>query len=147
MIDLAIARYLDSLGIVTLNEGATAGGNISYGGAAMPDDDLAVRLDEQGGNPLPGAGTLPYDEPTVHALIRSVRWNPRPGRELAKATYGALQGFSGVLDPGGDAEAHVVRCIARQTAPVSIGLDENQRAEWSLNFDVQIHAPTVHRTG
>lgn len=142
---VALARYLEVQGLVDFDEAGVAGN--TFVDTLPSGPDLAVGLFSSGGVPWAGHGSLPTDEPTVQVRVRSERYDPRPGLQLAWDIYHALVGMTAtVLDPGGDAEVYVHRCLALQTGPTSIGQDENQRPEFTINLALRVRAPSAHRT-
>lgn len=143
MLYSAVAKHLPTVvpGLVYDPTGTT--GNVFV--ALMPSTpDVAVAVMPAGGAPQP---TLdPSDHPAVQILVRGPEHDPRPGLQLAGDIYGALQALDLTrLDPGGPDEVLVITCDARQTGPIPMGPDANDRHEWSLNFDFVVSAPTVHR--
>jgi len=137
VIAVAVARYCTGLGLVDYQPDE-AGGNAFI--VAMPEaPDLAAVFSPYGGADFSGAATFGYDEPRVQVMTRSAAGVPQLGYALAVQIYDVLQGLEyTVMDPGGDAEADVVYCKALQTAPVLIGLDDNGRARWTLNYSLHV---------
>lgn len=141
MLAIAVARHLDDhLAAVDYDE---AGGNTFINEMPSTPDD-AISVSDSGGFAQPSKA--PTDLPTVQIRVRGGR-DPRPSRVLAEAISGELACLDHVtLDDGGDDEVFVVGCTPLQSAPSPLGLDENQRHEWTQNFAFRVHAPTVHRT-
>jgi Bacteriophage minor capsid protein len=137
---LALARHLASVGVGTFDEAGAAG--TIYADALPADPVEALAVIPTGGNPLSGALSLPYDEPTYQLMCRAA--SARRARETAQAAYGELQGFAGVMDPGGEA-LYVVRCQSMQTAPAYVGTDAAGHHRYAVNVAVQHRAPTAHR--
>lgn len=145
-LETALARYLAAnVTDVDFDETGVTGNTFTD---SMPDAPaLAVAITGSGGIPWAGHGSLPVDEPTVQIRVRSERFDPRPGKKLAWAIYHALVGMTATtLDPGGDAEVYVSRCLALQTGPASIGRDGNDRPEFVVNFAFRVRALSAHRT-
>lgn len=142
MLARAIAKYLTTLGIVDYRD-QTAGGDCFL--AHMPSSpDVAVMVMPYGG--LEQRTRSSVDLPIVQLIIRGERNDPLGGLERARAAYAALACLDGqTLDDGGDDEVHVIGCTPAQSGPIPLGMDENQRHEWSLNFDFRISNPTTHR--
>lgn len=140
----ALARHLASRRTgVDFDESGTRGNCFI---ATMPSTpDLAVGIFPSGGVPWPGHGSLPTDEPTVQIRVRSIPHDPRPGLALAQAIYGELVGLRGVIDRGGVDETVILRTLALATGPASIGRDDNQRPEVTLNFALRVRHLTTHR--
>lgn len=146
MLPIAIARYLNAtVPDVDYDETGVTGNTFI---AVMPSaPDLAVSITPSGGIPWEGHGSLPTDEPTIQIRVRSERFDPRPGLQLAEQIYRQMVGLHGqAIDAGGDAEHYIHRCLAMQTGPTSIGRDENDRPEFTLNFALRVRALSVHRS-
>jgi hypothetical protein len=138
---IAAARYLSGKGLVSYDEVGTGGNCFLNHLPAQPN--VAVMVKQTGGNPVPAGGSLGYDEPTVQLLVRGTR-DPRSGAALADALYSEMQGLRGTIDPTGE-NVYVARCLAAQSAPVHIGVDENERHLYSLNFALHVRNITQHR--
>lgn len=109
----------------------------------MPDaPDVAVAVMSSGA--LPQLSKAATDLPTVQVIVR--HRDPVAGYTLARAIYDALACLPfGTLAEGSEHEVLVIGCTPAQSGPISIGRDDNQRHEWSLNFQLRVHAPTTHR--
>lgn len=142
MLARAIAKYLTTLGIVDYRD-ATTGGDCFL--AHMPSDpDVATMVMPYGGVEQRTRSSV--DLPVVQLIVRGERHDPLGGLELALRAYAALACLDGVtLDEGGEDEVQVIGCTPAQSGPIPLGLDDNQRHEWSLNFDLRISNPTTHR--
>lgn len=142
MIDTAVARYLESLGLIAFDEEGTDGDAFL---ASMPDQpDEAVLLTATG-----GVGLTPqsqeYSEPTLQILVRGNPHDTDGPHLRAVGIYEALAGLHRItLDPG-DFALYVVRVTALQSWPASIGQDENERFTYTQNHAFHIFHPTVHR--
>lgn len=144
MIAAAIAKYLDAqVAGLTYTTTATTG-NVFL--AHMPaGPDIAVAVMPSGGGRE--ASTSPHDSPSVQIIVRGERHAWRASYGLARDIYDALACLDNVtLDDGGTDEVWVVGTTARQSDPVPMGADDNDRPEWSSNWDLLVHAPTTHRT-
>lgn len=155
MLAVAVARRIG--GTVALVEGApvhtagtVAGLRFDESGAtgnvfvqSMPSTpDTAVAVMAGAGLPQPTKGA--HDLPTLQILVRGA--DPVASHDLAQAIYSDLNCLDGVeLATGTAHEVFVHGCTAAQSAPIPLGLDPNQRHEWSLNFDLSILSPTTHR--
>lgn len=146
MLETALARYLAQHEADVMFDEAGQNGNMFVD--TMPSGpDLAVAITGTGGVPWVGHGSHPVDEPTVQIRVRSIRFDPRPGKQLAWAIYHRLVGMTRTtLDAGGDAETYVSRILAMQTGPASIGRDSNDRHEFVINFAIRVRALSAHRT-
>ncbi|MBE0430067.1 MAG: hypothetical protein IBX61_09400 [Thermoleophilia bacterium] len=126
---VAVARLLNSLGIVTYDEAGASGD--CFTGPLPPEPDLAVSIRQYGGS---GDIKFAQDMPRIQVRVRAAT----SGEALAKATeiYNALHALSyTVLNPGGDAEAYLIECRALDL-PGDIGADENGRPEFSTNYEI-----------
>jgi hypothetical protein len=133
---------------------------------AVVVDDLVYSEDEPGGNlfvahmpaapdvavmvmPTGGPAQLTKaatDTPTVQLMARGAPTDARTPYALLRQAYDALTCLDLVtLDEGGPDEVHVITCTAMQSDPVPIGRDENDRPEFSQNYQFRTHAPTAHR--
>jgi hypothetical protein len=144
MIAAAVARHLSTRIVGLRYDPVGKDGNVFV--AFMPDrPNIAVAVMPTGG--LPQMTKDPDDQPGVQIIVRGDRNMPRASYELARDIYGELTCLDLVtLDEGGDDEVFVVGCTALQSDPVPMGQDSNQRHEWSLNFGLHTHAPTLNRT-
>lgn len=142
MLALAVARYLDSLDMVILNEGDT-GGDCFVG--AMPNDpDIAVSIVPTGGRQQPT--TNPTNLPLIQIRARGVKHDPVAPFERAQAITDALACLDGThLDPDGPDEVWVIGVDPIQSEPAPLGADENGRHEYVVNFEFRTHHPTIHR--
>ena len=137
MIAAAIAQFLDDLGIGIYRPN-DVGGNIFI--AKIPDEpDNLIYLAEVPS--IRPSGVHPYSETTVQAICRGTARNPVPPYEVAREIYGALHGFN--TDTIGS--FYVVGCLSQTGGPVSMGRDDNDRYEWSLNLDIEFMDVTAHR--
>lgn len=143
MLVAALAKHLDAAGVLDFDPDGITGDTFI---ATMPSSpDEAVAITPSGGNPQPSR--LPFDEPTVQVRVRSMRFDPRPGYLRARAIYDELACLDLVLlDPGGDDEVFLHSCTPIQSDPAPIGVDENDRSEWVVNFACSTTAPSTHRT-
>ncbi len=142
MFAAAVAKYLDGLGLVTYRP-TGVGGNCFLGHMPSSPDVAVLVSGEPGGTPDAGLG---YDRPGLQVIVRAGT-DPRVGHALARTIYAALHGLrSTTLDVAGDDTVRVIDCVARQSEPVPLGRDENDRSEFSLNFLAHTVAPTTHRT-
>lgn len=88
----------------------------------------------------------PTDLPTIQILTRGEPGDPLGGHDLAAAICSQLTCLDGVaLDVDGTDEVFVIGCTAIQSTPGSIGADAAGRQEWSQNYQLYTHAPTIHR--
>jgi hypothetical protein len=144
MLVAAIAKHLaDRLAALAFDE-AGATGNVFV--AHMPSTpDVAVMLTPTGGSP--NLTLDASDEATFQVMVRGAPHDARGSFEFAVEIYGELAGLDlERLDEGGPDEVLVLSCSPLQGGPVSIGQDDNQRPEWTTNWVVSHHAPTLHRS-
>lgn len=130
------ARYLDALGLVSFDPDSDGGD--CFIEASPPQDGVLVVLTEYAGR-QPDT-RLPYDSPGLQVRVRGTS-DPRTGRAKINAIYGALHGLSGITLPGG---TYLVACLAI-SSPTPMGRDQNNRAEYVVNFNLHIKHPTTHR--
>ena len=141
MLAIAVAKYLaETEDDFTYSE---AGGDLFI--AFDPSTERAVVV-----MPQPGEGTYtkaPTDTPGLQIIVRhETLHDPLPGYQLARRIYSRLACLDNVtLDEGGDDEVRVIGCDAAQSDPVPMGVDANDRHEFSLNFDFRTVAATAHR--
>lgn len=134
MIAVAIAKYLTELAIVTYDE--TLPTADCFIDDMPPNPDEAVMLKSYGG--ASASFKFAKDEPRLQALVRGTS-NPRVAEARAWQIYNALHGLLyTTMDPDGKDKVYVSRITAIDT-PHSIGVDENGRHEYSVNFDVRIN--------
>lgn len=134
----AIARYLETYGLVSFDPTGNGGDTFLDRMPAQPDEAVAITV-YGGERPETRYG---YDSPSLQLRVRSVRYDPRPGRLRAERIYSQLQDLHGLVLPGG---TWLLRCSAVQSAPTPIGADENDRQEYTLNFDLHTRNVTAHR--
>lgn len=142
-LEAALAKRLDAQVAGLVYDPAGVSGNVFI--ATMPSDpDQAVMVMPTGGT---GNGTRQaVDERTVQILVRGPRFDPRPGLVTARAIYSALDCLDlTTIDDGGADQVFIHSITALQSDPIPLGVDENDRHEWSLNFAVRIPVPTTHR--
>lgn len=74
---------------------------------------------------------------TFRLLARSVDTDPRPAKRMLAQAFDALHKFRNDRFTADDSGLWIVRCIAIQGAPVNIGRDDNDRARFSQNYEVE----------
>lgn len=144
MIARACAKHADAtIPALTFAASGTAGGNTFVDW--MPDEpDTAVAF--MTGQPQPQLTKAATDLPMVQAIVRARKASD--AEALAQQVYAEFTCLPRcVLDEGGPDEAHLIGCTAIQSGPVSMGRDPKDRAEFSLNFALRVHAPTTYRPG
>lgn len=82
-----------------------------------------------------------YDTPRLQVRVRGGP-DPRISRRRINGIYSELHGLAGVELPDG---TWLVLAAARGT-PAPMGRDSNRRHEHVVNFDLDVSAPTKHRT-
>ncbi|MGW0756130.1 minor capsid protein [Streptomyces sp. NPDC002814] len=132
-----VAQLLAARGLVTYDpEGVT--GDL-FVEAMPPAPDAAVALWLYAGE-APDTRNA-YDTPRLQVRVRGGP-DPRVSRRRCWAIYSALHGLAGVaLDDG----TWLVLAAARGT-PAPMGPDSSGRHEHVVNFDLDVSAPTDHRT-
>lgn len=143
MIAAAVGKYLGDEVTGLTYSATTTGGNVFVGW--MPSaPDIAVGVMPAGG--VPNRTLQPWDTPVVQIIVRGAPRVQRASYDLARAVYDALAGLDNTtLDAAGDDEVFVIGCTPVQSDAVPLGVDDNDRPEWSLNFEIQVHAPTTNR--
>ncbi|WP_432026833.1 minor capsid protein [Streptomyces sp. 1222.5] len=132
-----VAQLLAARGLVTYDpEGVT--GDL-FVEAMPPAPDTAVALWLYDGE-APDTRNA-YDTPRLQVRVRGGP-DPRVSRRRAWAIYSALHGLAGVTLADG---TWLVLAAARGT-PTPMGPDSNGRHEHVVNFDLDVSAPTDHRT-
>lgn len=92
-----------------------------------------------------GVGDDPSLSDSVVGVQVRCRWggqDPRSVDDLADAIFALLQGKTNVTLSTG---VRVVQCV-RQSGPVSMGQDENNRWSNSSNYYLTVHRPSTNRT-
>lgn len=137
-INTEIAEYLDAKGLVNFDPEGITGDTFIDLMPDSPDEAVAILTGAARG----GDVKYGYDQPGVQIIVRGGR-DPRPVKQKAQDIYDELNGFTnGTFINGG---TWVVSCYAAQSGPVRLGLDENNRFEYSLNFDLEIRNSTKFR--
>ena len=135
-----VALYLQDRGLLTFDPDGVGGDTYID---SMPDQpNAAVMLRGTGGLSEPSV-RHPFDTVSFQVMVRGTR-DPRPAKARAEAIYSALQGLHRTKIPDG---TYVVGIGAIQPAPIPIGMDENNRHRYSLNFWARVRAITQHRPG
>ncbi|MCL5105669.1 MAG: minor capsid protein [Armatimonadetes bacterium] len=131
MIVEEIAQYLQSLEIGTFDPAGVIGDIFIE---TMPDTpDTCIGLYTTAGMP-PDTKTS-ISRPSVQIIVRGSR-DPRTASSLATRIQEALHGLhSMTFIPDG---SRVMLCSARNSEPVSLGRDDNQRHEYSINLQLII---------
>lgn len=143
MIESAVLRYLSTVVAGVTYDAATSAGNafVQY----MPSDpDVAVMAIVTGGQPQ--LSRLPYDLPQLQVINRAGRFGFRDGDAMAHAIYDALTCLDlTTVASGTPDELYIVGCTPVQSAPTALGVDDNQRPEWSQNFNLHVPSITTNR--
>ncbi|MCL4473562.1 MAG: minor capsid protein [Actinobacteria bacterium] len=138
MISVAVARFLDNLGVLIYDEAGIEG--YCFTGPLPPEPDLAISIRQYGGT---GDFQHGYDTPRVQVLVRAATND----EALTKATeiYTVLHALRyTTLDSGGDAEAYMVFCKALDL-PSDIGIDENGRHQFTTNYEIEHTVVSTNR--
>lgn len=138
MIAEGIALLLDAIGVASF-EPDTASGTI-YIEKLPQQPDQAIGLFLTGG---PASSRKHgYDMPVLNVQVRGNPNAPGAAVELAWGVYSALHALHSVTLEDG---TRIIDCAGVQSGPVSIGLDENERPRYSLNFQMEVRNITAHR--
>lgn len=132
-----VARLLAEAGHATYDPTGTSGDLFIE--SMPPTPDRAVGLWLYDG----GEQDARNDYDTVRLQVRTRGGpDPRPSRALCTAIYGELHGLAGVELPDG---TWLILAAARGT-PAPMGPDSSGLHEHVVNFDLDVSAPTKHRT-
>jgi hypothetical protein len=125
-----IAEYLNDQSVGIFDETGITG-NIFI--AAMPQSpDTCISIYPSGG--LKSDSKFKYDNPTFQVMVRGTT-NSIVANDLAQTVYNTLDGFHGDTFINGG--FWVVSCFGIQSQPTWIGIDANNRHEFSLNFQIE----------
>jgi hypothetical protein len=132
ILEQQIAEYLEAQGLGTFDENGITGDIFLMAMPTTPDSCITIY--PRGG--LQSDDKLGYDSPSVQIIVRGTE-NPSAAAILAETIYDTLHGFhhERFVAVGG---YYIVNCIGEQSAPTHIGVDENRRHEFSLNFQLDI---------
>ena len=133
----AIARYLDGLSVLTFDPTGADGDTFLTVVPPTPED-IVVLSPTGGFAPDPLDAT---DQPSFQVRTRASR-DPRDAYERQLAIYDKLHGLTDVTLADG---THLSGCLAIQSDPVFIGLDENGRPEYTVNYRTYVRRETSHR--
>lgn len=131
-----LARHLAGAGLVDYVPDA-AGGDVAFGSVPQAPSGVVV-LTLYGG---PEADSrLPYDEPRLQVRVRGGE-DRRVSYDRIAAIRSELHGLGPLTLPDG---TFLVLSYALQT-PAHLGVDDNGRHHHSVNFQLEVHAPSAHR--
>lgn len=139
MLSAALARHLDALDLVTFD---------APGADAFLEDLPSDPVDAVGIFTQAGPRPVLLRRPVVQVLVRAdpnaSTGRARTGFERAQAILEALDGTGhAVWGAGSVDEVRVAWCLAQQSSPVDIGVDENGAPRWSVRFDVEVAGEVV----
>lgn len=102
-----------------------------------PDTALAVALYAGGESD----SANPWDSPNVQVRVRGPATDARVAEQLAQAVYDHIHGLGDRALAGG---TWLELAVGNQAGPIFAGVDEQGRAEFTVNFrcDVQRSTPT-----
>jgi len=127
-----LAHYLHDQHIGILDETGVTGDIFI---ATMPDKpDESIAIYPSGGSGADGSRQSRLGQPTIQILVRGDR-DPRTSEDRAQLIYDLLEGFHAASFVAGG--YHIVDCRGMQSSPVHIGIDENLRHRYSLNFSLK----------
>ncbi|MFB6618227.1 minor capsid protein [Streptomyces sp. NPDC085524] len=132
-----IARLLAAAGHAAYDPAGTSGDLFIENMPPAPDAAVALWLYD---GEAPDARSA-YDRPRLQVRVRGGP-DPRTSRARCRAIYGELHGLAGVRLADG---TWLVLSAARGT-PAPLGPDASGRHEHVVNFDLDVSAPTTHRT-
>jgi len=137
MLEIGLANYLDSQGVLTFDETGVSGNTFLNVLPAEPDE--AVGIFGQGG-PQPSPKFV-EQEGDIQFLVRGTR-DPRVAENLAESIFNELQGLDHITLSNG---TKLISIKAIQSKPIHIDRDDNGRHKFSLNYRVRHEAETKHR--
>ncbi|MGF0176717.1 minor capsid protein [Streptomyces sp. Marseille-Q5077] len=132
-----VARLLAARGLVTYDPQGVTGDLFVEVMPPAPDAAVALWLYDGEAPDTRNA----YDTPRLQVRVRGGP-DPRVSRRRCWAIYSALHGLAGVALADG---TWLVLAAARGT-PAPMGPDSSGRHEHVVNFDLDVSAPTDHRT-
>lgn len=135
MLSKQIALYLQSQSL------GTVGTDLFYG-FLPPSPDTLTTIFDTGGEQ--GMMKLGYDYPTIQVRTRAAQGaaSVETAYNRLAAIYNVLHGLHGITLTDGTL---VVDSTGLQSAPITIGKDEETRAEFTLNFRLNIRNKTLNR--
>jgi len=137
MLEIQLAYHLDDKGILNFDESGTSGDTFINILPSSPDEAVGI-YSEGGFDPSP---KFVEDERDVQFICRGTQ-DPRPAFNTADSIYDELQGLSTTTSDS----TRILKIDGVQSGPTHIGLDDNNRHEYSLNFRVRYENPTEHRS-
>ncbi|MEV8317984.1 minor capsid protein [Streptomyces sp. NPDC059900] len=132
-----VAQLLAARGLVAYDPDGTTGDLFIETMPPAPDAAVALWLYDGEAPDTRNA----YDRPRLQVRVRGGP-DPRVSRRRCWRIYSALHGLAGVELPDG---TWLVLAAARAT-PAPMGPDSSGRHEHVVNFDLDVSAPTDHRT-
>lgn len=129
MIAVEIAQYLHAQGHGTWDPTGPTGDIYIDEIPDTADSGMSIRAS---GGPGPDANSL-VSRPAVQIIVRGSRSAKETG-DLAAAVMTSLHGLHDTVFVAGG--TRVMLCTARQSEPIPLGRDENQRYEYSMNFQL-----------
>ena len=84
-----------------------------------------------------------YNEPSIQWRIRGSAADVRIAEEKAEDVYDAVNGLGYFTLPGG---TWLQLMVANQAGPIFIGLDKNNRPEFTVDVRAEVSRPTPNRS-
>jgi hypothetical protein len=134
-----VAQYLNGLGLVTYDPTGVTGDCFAESMPPTPDTAVVLTLYDDSTEP---DSKLPYDEPRMQVKVRGGP-DPRTSRTLCKQIRDVLHGLGPVTLPDG---TELILSVCLQSAPASLGVDDNRRHAHVCNFRLEIVNRTTHRS-
>ena len=135
-----IAQLLEDLDLGTYQADGTTGGTIYL--LRLPSSPDACMAVARYGGPESDA-TDDYDEPSVQIRIRGPAGDVRTGEQAAQAVYDGMHAIGSRTLAGG---TWLQDAIGAQSGPIYVGVDGNDRPEWTVNLRCEISRPSVNRS-
>lgn len=135
MISKQIALYLQSQSL------GTVGTDLFYGYLPASPNTLTTIYDTGGDTP---DARLGYDYPSIQIRTRAAAGNSsiETAYTMMTTIYNVLQGLHSIVFTDG---TPLVDCLAVQSSPTAIDLDDMQRAEFTMDFNLHIRNKTNNR--
>lgn len=131
-----LAMYIQSYGIGMFDESGVSGDIFIAVSPPTPDSCIVITPTGGGKSDM----RMSYDNPSVQIQCRCNQ-SPMTAYNQMHLIYECLHGMGGVTIDG----VYVVSCQALQSAPISLGMDENMRHHFAMNFLFEIKNDTTNR--
>jgi minor capsid protein len=134
------AQLMEDLGLGTYQDDGSSGGTI-FSPLLPSTPDRCVAIATYGGPE--SAATDDYDEPSVQLRFRGPAGDARLVKADAQNAYDKLHALGSRELAGG---TWLQDCIGNQSGPIFIGVDGNNRPEYTVNLRCEISRPSPNRS-